>query len=807
MAFLSIKEHTGDGVTTDFLFDIPYIKEADVHGYVNDVENSITFVDPTTVRFASAPADGTAIQIKRLTDVLALRHEFPNPTYLKTGNVENDFDQQLFLHQEEDDETTRLDARIDDAVVAGGVRVQDESIAEFVGTTLNFIGQGVTVTETPANTARVEISDTSAIKENTDFDYLYGGEGSLATLDNPNKVTNSVFLGTDTGNVLNASSSRNVVIGKDAMLYVDGATNDCVLIGYQTGTGHPTFGAGGLGEYTIGVGTGAAQHCKGVENIAIGHNAGTGSNSGWAGSHNVMIGEQALNGSSGSASRNVALGPRTLKLLTDGTDNVGVGYFAGTNLGAASADNTLLGADTFQGVTLATGNVALGHNAGPATGATHTDKLFIDNTRRDDPLIAGDFNARTITFNGVVTFASAPSIPTSDTTDALNTTGAAVDVAAAAPPTIGQRLTATSATTAVWETPAGGGYFDVHGLGVDNTVGGTNCAANFVTGNFNFWGGEDTVSLNMTNSNRSTVIGSQAGLNINTVLDDVTAIGAYAMSQSGGGGAGKNAGIKCVAIGSYAGSNMKGDNCVAVGHNSCKSNTSGSTGDFNTWVGADAGLNAQQTVHDNTAIGYKAFGGASGFYGASHYNVALGSNAGNGVTSPATGNVLLGYSTGTGMFSGDYNICIGYLAGPTATHSNGLFIDKSQRNDPLIGGDFGTPRTITINGHFNVTQEFHYTATVDNVAAVALDWTNGNIQTIAPTAALNPTYTTTDPTGPTKIFLKATNLGAAGTVTWPATFKWPAGTEPTWTAAGVDIMEFLFDGTDYHLVGYSLASA
>lgn len=44
-----------------------------------------------------------------------------------------------------------------------------------------------------------------------------------------------------------------------------------------------------------------------------------------------------------------------------------------------------------------------------------------------------------------------------DGADAVSTTGAAVDVAAAAPPTAGQVLTATGATAATWQDPSGGG--------------------------------------------------------------------------------------------------------------------------------------------------------------------------------------------------------------------------------------------------------------------------------------------------------------------------------------------------------------
>ena len=51
---------------------------------------------------------------------------------------------------------------------------------------------------------------------------------------------------------------------------------------------------------------------------------------------------------------------------------------------------------------------------------------------------------------------------TSSSTDALGTTGADVNVGAAAPPTTGQVLTATSATAATWQTPSGGGGVTDH---------------------------------------------------------------------------------------------------------------------------------------------------------------------------------------------------------------------------------------------------------------------------------------------------------------------------------------------------------
>jgi len=102
----SIKTHTGTGSDTDFLFDKPYIKEADVLGFVDGIEVSISFVDPTTVRFAVAPALDTEIAIQRFTDVEDARHEFPNPSYIKSTNLDGNTEQQLFLHQEQKDALT-----------------------------------------------------------------------------------------------------------------------------------------------------------------------------------------------------------------------------------------------------------------------------------------------------------------------------------------------------------------------------------------------------------------------------------------------------------------------------------------------------------------------------------------------------------------------------------------------------------------------------------------------------------------------------------------------------------------------------
>ena len=51
--------------------------------------------------------------------------------------------------------------------------------------------------------------------------------------------------------------------------------------------------------------------------------------------------------------------------------------------------------------------------------------------------------------------------------------------------------------------------------------------------------------------------------------------------------------------------------------------------------------------------------------------------------------------------------------------------------------------------------------------------------------------------------------GGANAITWPAAVKWPSGTAPTLTAAGVDVLVFITDdgGTTWRGVASMLASS
>ena len=279
-----------------------------------------------------------------------------------------------------------------------------------------------------------------------------------------------------------------------------------------------------------------------------------------------------------------------------------------------------------------------------------------------------------------------------------------------------------------------------------------------------------------------------------------------------------------VAIGHRAGQYSDGaDFNVLVGRNAGSGTiTDRMTGGQLTYIGYTAGLNTS-TGSNGTAVGYQAMQGTAttpltggsnvavgsrALYiieGAANQNVAIGRDTLDVLTT-GNQNTALGYNAGATITTGAGNVMLGYLAGPATNQSNKLFIDNSQTDTPLIGGDFSA-NTVTIGGTLNLVNN-----DVDNVKTVTfnsevanvptgsplaetIDWTAGQKQKITITAATSITFTA--PVGPCNLTLKIVN-GGTGTITWPATVKWPGGSEPSWTTSGTDIASFYFDGTDYY---------
>ncbi|HNY14604.1 MAG TPA: hypothetical protein PKI12_03635, partial [Bacteroidales bacterium] len=224
------------------------------------------------------------------------------------------------------------------------------------------------------------------------------------------------------------------------------------------------------------------------------------------------------------------------------------------------------------------------------------------------------------------------------------------------------------------------------------------------TGTYNSFMGFESGAANTTGS-RNTFLGyrsgyaNESGIN-NVFLGYETGIanttGENNVFLGTDAGFSNTLGSYNVFIGTYSGySNLgsgpmgyPGNYNVFLGYSSGKQNE---TGQDNVFLGKMAGFN-NISGSQNTFIGRNT--GANITYGQD--NVFIGSEAGAFKTS-GYGNTLIGAHTGESNGTGELNVLIGHSAGKNSSGSNLLYIENTDSDTPLIGGNFQTDK-VAING-------------------------------------------------------------------------------------------------------------
>ncbi len=239
----------------------------------------------------------------------------------------------------------------------------------------------------------------------------------------------------------------------------------------------------------------------------------------------------------------------------------------------------------------------------------------------------------------------------------------------------------------------------IHGAG--NTAVGHKALFTNTTGAFNSAFGVSALINNETGNNNAAF--GLSALHSNVIGSGNAAFGKLSLFSN-------ISGDNNVAMGKEAlFSNISGDNNVALGDNSLGNNE---TGNNNTAIGATA-LDANISGAGNSALGQGSMSSNS----SGNNNVAVGKES---LSSNTTGdnNVSLGYNSlrdnqsgennvaigklaGANNITGSGNIFIGTEAGANETGSNKLYIDNTNTNTPLIGGDFQNNQ-VTINGTIKI---------------------------------------------------------------------------------------------------------
>lgn len=93
--------YTGDGSTTDYTLTFPYLAVADVRVSLDDVgTTAFSLINATTLRFNSAPSNGVAIRIYRVTDDSNNKIVFNSGSSIKADDLNDAVNRNLYIAQE-----------------------------------------------------------------------------------------------------------------------------------------------------------------------------------------------------------------------------------------------------------------------------------------------------------------------------------------------------------------------------------------------------------------------------------------------------------------------------------------------------------------------------------------------------------------------------------------------------------------------------------------------------------------------------------------------------------------------------------
>lgn len=160
---LTYNEYTGDGSTVLFSFTFPYIEQDDIKVSLDGQPTTeYTLANATTVQMNVAPSSGVTVRIYRQTSGDALQATFYPGSAIRAQDLNDDFEQVLFIAQETKDFAEGTDASsvqaiaqqaLDTANQADTTATQAETTANAIAGTANSALTAANNAQTTANSA------------------------------------------------------------------------------------------------------------------------------------------------------------------------------------------------------------------------------------------------------------------------------------------------------------------------------------------------------------------------------------------------------------------------------------------------------------------------------------------------------------------------------------------------------------------------------------------------------------------------------------------------------------------------------
>jgi hypothetical protein len=147
--------YTGNGSNKLFSITFPYLDTSDIDVYLNGTLQTIitqyTFANATTVEFVAAPANGAVILLDRSTDDSTLQATFFPGSSIKASDLNDDFDQVLYIAQETANEATTATTTAATATTTANTALSQSAAAVSTANTASSNASAAVATANTAN--------------------------------------------------------------------------------------------------------------------------------------------------------------------------------------------------------------------------------------------------------------------------------------------------------------------------------------------------------------------------------------------------------------------------------------------------------------------------------------------------------------------------------------------------------------------------------------------------------------------------------------------------------------------------------
>jgi len=156
--------YTGNGSATNYSFTFPYLETTDIKVSINGtLTTAYTLANPTTIQFTTAPANGAAIRIYRVTDDSALAATFYSGAAIRATDLNENFTQNLYVTQESSNNASTAITTANSATTTANTALSTANTASTNASaavaTANTASTNASNAVTTANTASTNASN------------------------------------------------------------------------------------------------------------------------------------------------------------------------------------------------------------------------------------------------------------------------------------------------------------------------------------------------------------------------------------------------------------------------------------------------------------------------------------------------------------------------------------------------------------------------------------------------------------------------------------------------------------------------